>query len=97
MRIISLILLATTSLPLRVAAAEGVALPELKGTTRIIVRTNDTKEDDLVSDIYTRGGYNHLRPLADLCRREGWRLGDAQEGEDVDLDDPYRSYEQRGA
>ncbi len=54
-----------------------------------------TVEDDLVSDIYTRGGYNHLKPLANLCRREGWRLGDAQEGEDVDLDDPYRWYEQR--
>jgi len=54
-----------------------------------------TVEDDVVSDIYTRGGYNHLKPLAALCQREGWRLGDAQEGEDVDLHDPYRWYEER--
>jgi hypothetical protein len=55
-----------------------------------------TLENELVSDIYTRGGYNHLKPLAGLCLREGWRLGDAQEGEDVDLDDPYRWYEEHG-
>ena len=56
-----------------------------------------TVEDDLVSDIYTRGGYNHLKPLAALCQREGWRLGDAQEGEDVDLRDPYQWYEHRSS
>ena len=54
-----------------------------------------TLEDDMVSDIYTRGGYNHLEPLAALCRRERWRLGDAQEGQDVDLNDPYRWYGER--
>jgi len=54
-----------------------------------------TVENDVVTDIYTRGGYNHLKPLAALCHREGWRLGDAQEGEDVDLHDPYQWYEQR--
>jgi hypothetical protein len=54
-------------------------------------------ENNLVSDIYMSGGYNHLKPLASLCQREGWHLGDAQEGEDVDLDDPYGWYEGRSA
>jgi hypothetical protein len=54
-----------------------------------------TVEKDMVADIYTRGGYNHLKPLVTLCLREGWHLGDAQEGEDVDLQDPYRWYEER--
>jgi len=52
-------------------------------------------EGGTVQDVYTNGGYNHLRDFAALCKREGWRIADAQEGEDVDLDDPYRWYEER--
>jgi hypothetical protein len=29
-----------------------------------------TVEDDIVSDVYTRGGFNHLKPLAALCLQE---------------------------
>jgi hypothetical protein len=54
-----------------------------------------TEEDGMVQDVYTHGGYNHIRPLAALCKREGWRMADAQEGEDVDLNDPQRWYEER--
>jgi hypothetical protein len=51
-----------------------------------------TTEDNAVSDLYTRGGYYHLKPLAALCKGQGWRIADAQEGEDLNLDDPYASY-----
>jgi len=54
-----------------------------------------TCEDHTVSDIYTHGGFNHIKQLATLCKREGWHLADAQEGEDVDLDDPQRWYDER--
>ncbi len=53
-------------------------------------------EEDVVQDIYTDGGFDHLKQLAALCRREGWRIADAQEGEEVDLDDPQGWYEARG-
>jgi hypothetical protein len=53
-------------------------------------------EDDMVQDIYTHGGYDHLKEFAAMCRQESWRIADAQEGEDVDLDDPYKWYEERG-
>ena len=46
-----------------------------------------------VSDLYTRGGYNHLREFAGLCRQHGWHIMDAQEGEELDLDDPYSTYD----
>ena len=45
-----------------------------------------------VKDGYTNGGYDHLKQLAELCKKQGWSLADAQEGEDIDLDDPYASY-----
>lgn len=45
-------------------------------------------EDGLVQDVYTHGGYNHVEQFAALCKREGWRMADAQEGEDVDLNNP---------
>jgi len=45
-----------------------------------------------VCDGYTCGGFHHLRQLATLCKQQGWRIADAQEGEDLDLDDPYASY-----
>ncbi len=54
-----------------------------------------TEEDGTVQDVYTHGGFNHIRQFAALCKREGWRMADAQEGEDVDLDDPQRWMEER--
>jgi hypothetical protein len=54
-----------------------------------------TEQDGLVVDVSTHGGFNHLRQFAELCKREGWRMADAQEGEDVDLDDPVRWMEER--
>lgn len=54
-----------------------------------------TVEDGMVQDIYTHGGFQQIKELAALCKREGWHLADAQEAEDVDLDDPQRWYEER--
>jgi hypothetical protein len=54
-----------------------------------------TVEGATVQDVYTHGGFNHIRQFAALCKREGWRMADAQEGEDVDLDDPQRWMEER--
>lgn len=51
-----------------------------------------TVEEDAVRDGYTEGGYNHLQQLAALCKQQGWSLADAQEGEEIDLDDPYASF-----
>ncbi len=51
-----------------------------------------TAEEGMVSDLYTSGGYYHLRPLAAFCKRQGWRIADAQEGEGIDLDNPYAAY-----
>lgn len=53
-----------------------------------------TEADGMVESVYTHGGFNHIRQFAALCKREGWRMADAQEGEDVDLDDPLKWYEQ---
>lgn len=58
-------------------------------------RLDLTEEDGAVQDVYTHGGFNHIRQLAELCKREGWRMADAQEGEDVDLDDPQKWIEER--
>jgi len=49
-------------------------------------------QGDDVQDGYTNGGFDHLKQLAALCKQEGWRIADAQEGEDIDLDDPYASF-----
>ena len=54
-------------------------------------------EQGAVQDVYTNGGYNHLREFAALCKQEGWRIADAQEAEDVDLQDPYGWYGRRNA
>lgn len=54
-----------------------------------------TVEDGMVQDVYMHGGFNHVSQLAALCKREGWRMADAQEGEDVDLDDPQGWMEER--
>lgn len=58
-------------------------------------RVNLTLQGRTVHDIHTDGGFNHLREFAGLCKREGWRMADAQEGEDVDLGDPQRWYRER--
>jgi len=50
-----------------------------------------TVEDGEVRDGYTHGGYQHLKALAALCKQQGWHLADAQEGEELDLDDPHAS------
>ena len=52
-------------------------------------------DDGRVKDVYTHGGFNHIRQFAALCKREAWRMADAQEGEDVDLEDPERWFEER--
>lgn len=36
-----------------------------------------TVEDGTVKDIYTNGGYNHLRLLAALCQVQEWAMADA--------------------
>jgi len=58
-------------------------------------RLEFTEEAGMVHDVYTHGGFNHIRQFAALCKREGWRMADAQEGEDVDLDDPQKWFEER--
>lgn len=58
-------------------------------------RVNLTMQDGRVQDIHTDGGFNHLREFAGLCTREGWRMADAQEGEDVNLRDPQKWYQER--
>jgi hypothetical protein len=58
-------------------------------------RLEFTEDDGTVRDVYTNGGFNHIKQFAALCKREGWHMADAQEGEDVDLDDPQRSMEER--
>jgi len=60
-------------------------------------RVNLTMQDGRVQDIHTDGGFNHLREFAGLCTREGWRMADAQEGEDVNLRDPQNWYKERSA
>ena len=49
-------------------------------------------EDDPVKSIWSRGGFNHLSELARVCKKQGWMIADAQEAEDLDLDDPYSLY-----
>lgn len=60
-------------------------------------RVTLTMQDGKVQDIHTDGGFNHLREFAGLCTREGWRMADAQEGEDVNLRDPQKWYQERTA
>lgn len=58
-------------------------------------RVNLTMQNGMVQDIHTDGGFNHLREFAGLCTREGWRMADAQQGEDVNLRDPQKWYQDR--
>jgi hypothetical protein len=53
------------------------------------------EEGAAVQDIYTNGGFDQIVQLAALCKRMGWSLADAQEGEDVDLNDPQGWYQER--
>jgi hypothetical protein len=70
------------------------ALPvDLDGGFRVKL----TMQHGKVQDIYTDAGFNHIRQFAGLCERQGWRLADAQEGEDVDLKDPQNLYKERSA
>ena len=52
-------------------------------------------KEGVVQDIWTNGGFHHIKELAVLCKHEGWLIADAQEGEDIDLDDPLRWYDER--
>ncbi len=49
-------------------------------------------EEGTVQDGYTNGGFNHLKEFVSLCKAQGWGLADAQEGEEIDLDNPYAFY-----
>ncbi|GAA5496398.1 hypothetical protein Rhal01_02581 [Rubritalea halochordaticola] len=52
-----------------------------------------TKAGDHYESAMTRGGYNHLKELAMICKQFGWQLFDCQEGEQLDLENPYSLYE----
>jgi hypothetical protein len=60
-------------------------------------RMNLAVQDRTVQEVYVDGGFNHIRQFAGLCKREGWRMSDVQEGMDVHLDDPQRRYKERSA
>jgi hypothetical protein len=60
-------------------------------------RVNLAVRDRTVQEVYVDGGFNHIRQFAGLCKREGWRMSDVQEGMDVHLDDPQRRYKERSA
>jgi len=51
------------------------------------------EENKVVQNMWTNGGYNHLPQLCRLAKENDWRICDAQEGGDLDLDDPYKNYE----
>ena len=53
------------------------------------------RDNGLIENLWTTGGYRHLREFTALCRERGWQIFDAQEGAEVDLDDPYGWYERR--
>jgi len=40
-----------------------------------------TEEDGIVEDMYTHVAYHHIQRFAALCKREGWKMADAEEGE----------------
>jgi hypothetical protein len=48
-----------------------------------------------VRSLFTSGGFNHLSELAAICKNHGWEIGDCQEGESIDLDDPYGWYDKK--
>jgi hypothetical protein len=47
---------------------------------------------DPVQNIWSHGGFYHLQEFANICKVNGWSLGDAQEGEALDLNDPYSMF-----
>ncbi len=59
-------------------------------------RVNLTLQHGKVQDIHTQGGINHLREFAGLCTREGWRMSEAEQAEDVNLRDPQKWLHERG-
>ena len=59
-------------------------------------RVNLTMQNGEVQDIHTQGGINHLREFAGLCTREGWRMAEAEQREDVNLRDPQKWIHDRG-
>jgi hypothetical protein len=71
------------------------ALPvDLDGGFRVKL----TMQGGKVQDVYTDAGVNHIRQFAGLCNRQGWRMADAREGEDFDVNDPQKLYvEERSA
>jgi len=60
-------------------------------------RVKLTVQGGKVQEVHTDASVNHIRQFAGLCKREGWRMADAQAGEDVDLDDPQKSFKGRSA
>ena len=50
-------------------------------------------EETNVLDGFTHGGFDHLLDFVDLCLKQGWRLADAQEGEEIDLGNPLAFYQ----
>jgi hypothetical protein len=85
-----------------VTAAFSRAFPGLEWESRTVAalpvdrgfRIEFTEEDGMVRDGYTDGGFDHIAQLAALCKQQGWGIADAQEGEEVDLDDPHRWFEE---
>ena len=59
-------------------------------------RVNLTMQNGRVQDIHTHGGVNHLRQFAGLCTREGWRIAEAEQREEVNLRDPQKWLHERG-
>ena len=58
-------------------------------------RVNLTTQNGRVQDIHTQGGTRHLREFAGLCTREGWRMAEAEQGEDINLHDPQKWFQER--
>lgn len=54
-----------------------------------------TEENGVVEDMYTHVAYHHIQRFAALCKNQGWRMADAEEGEDVDLENAQRWIEDR--
>ena len=70
------------------------ALPvDLDGGFRVKL----TMQGGKVQDVYTDAGANHIRQFAGLCNRQGWRMADAQEKEDFDVNDPQKLYLEQSA
>jgi len=70
------------------------ALPvDLDGGFRVKL----TMQGGKVQDVYTDATANHIRQFAGLCNRQGWRMADAQEKEEFDVNDPQKLYLEQSA